>query len=211
MYSSTSTPPSTPTSTSTAESKFSKLSLEYAKLRAQFGVVKKAVIEEQAKNADIGDKMRESNMDRRRMEMELDAVTFRNQQLTKRIHVLQEEMDVGVGGGGGGGKKAARNKSEAVQNSESLNSVIGQELAAKIDENERLHARLSTVDAKYDEVINKLNSRIRELEAEVRRKSQEDRAEDSKQKELINGLKTDNVALMKKARLAQYIARKLGM
>ena len=198
MSDSTSTPDA-----AAAASKYAKLSAEYAKLRAQFGVVKKAVIEEQSKNGELSDRAREAAVEKRKLEQEMEALHFRNQQLTKRIEVLQEEMDKTAEAGGKGGKSFGRKLSvgrdaDAVQNSESLNSVIGQELSAKIEENEKLHERLSTVDATYGEVIERLNSRIREVEAEVRRKSQDDRAGDSKQKDLISGLKAENVGLLKR-------------
>lgn len=197
------TPPSTPGhSAPDAASRHAKLSAEYAKLRAQFGVVKKAVVEEQGKNADLSDRAREAAVDRRKVEQEMEALHFRNQQLTKRIEVLQEEMEKKEGKHGKEGKSGRKisvgKDADAVQNSESLNSVIGQELSAKIEENERLHERLSTVDATYGDVIERLNSRIRELEAEARRKSQEERADDSKQKDLISGLKTENVGLIRR-------------
>ena len=206
MSSSTVTPPghSTPTpDTAAVASKYAKLSSEYAKLRAQFGVVKKAVIEEQSKNGELSDRAREAAVEKRKLEQEMEALHFRNQQLTKRIEVLQDEMDKTTEVGGKGGKSGSRKLSvgrdaDAVQNSESLNSVIGQELSAKIEENERLHERLSTVDVSYGEVIERLNSRIREVEAEVRRRSQDDRAGDSKQKDLISGLKTENVGLLRR-------------
>ena len=197
------TPPSTPGhSAPDATSKHAKLSAEYAKLRAQFGVVKKAVIEEQGKNAELSDRAREAAVDRRKMEQEMEALNFRNQQLTKRIEVLQEDMEKREGKQGkesrSGRKISVGRDAGAVQNSESLNSVIGEELSAKIDENERLHERLSTVDATYGEVIERLNSRIRELESEARKRSQEERADDSKQKDLISGLKGENVGLMRR-------------
>ena len=194
------TPPSTPghSSASDAASKHAKLSAEYAKLRAQFGVVKKAVIEEQGKNAELTERAREAAVDRRKMEQEMEALQFRNQQLTKRIEVLQEERERGGKEGKGGRKISVGRDAEAVQNAEGLNSVIGQELSAKIEENERLHERLSTVDATYGDVIERLNSRIRELESEARRRSQEERAGDSKQKDLISGLKGENAGLTRR-------------
>lgn len=43
--------------------------------------------------------------------------------------------------------------------SENLNSVIGQELQSKIEENARLHAKLSEIDDKYEELVASLHSR----------------------------------------------------
>ena len=74
-------------------------------------------------------------------------------------------------------------------------NVFSEELHAKISENARLHAALDEVDQKYGVKINALESRIRELEADARKKSLDDRHEDSKLKELINGLKADKSEL----------------
>ncbi len=53
-----SSPPSTPghAAGAASSSKYSKLSTEYSKLVSQFGVVKRAVIEEQGKNAEMQDR-----------------------------------------------------------------------------------------------------------------------------------------------------------
>ena len=67
--------------------KYAKLASEYAKIRAQFGVVKKAVLSEQAKNTDLAESLREKELLERKRESEMEAVEFRNQQLTRRIQV----------------------------------------------------------------------------------------------------------------------------
>lgn len=75
------------------QTKYQKIAAEYSKIRAQANVLKKAVIEEQTRNADIRNQLKEKEVELRRAEQELDSLTFRNQQLTKRITVLQEELD----------------------------------------------------------------------------------------------------------------------
>ena len=148
------------------------------------------------------------------MEQEMEAVKFRNQQLTRRIQVLQDDRDTeeasAAGHSLGGRKKSVKESSAAaVTSSESLNSVIGQELTAKIEENERLHARLAAVDGKYSEVIDGLQSRLDEVEAERKRNRQDERAEDAKLKELIQGLKAENVELRNKVRIKEYVRNAL--
>ena len=59
-------------------------------VRAQANVLKKAVLDEQARNSEIKDQLKEKEVELRRAEQELDSLTFRNQQLTKRVTVLQE-------------------------------------------------------------------------------------------------------------------------
>jgi protein phosphatase 1 regulatory subunit 21 len=56
-------------------------------------VLKKAVLDEQTRNAELRDVLKEKEQILRKAEQEMDSLTFRNQQLTKRITVLQDELD----------------------------------------------------------------------------------------------------------------------
>ena len=48
------------------------------------------MIDEQARNTELREQLKEKEVELRRAEQELDSLTFRNQQLTKRVTVLQE-------------------------------------------------------------------------------------------------------------------------
>ena len=56
-------------------------------------MLKKAVLEEQTRNAELRDILKEKEQILRKAEQEMDSLTFRNQQLTKRVTVLQDELD----------------------------------------------------------------------------------------------------------------------
>lgn len=56
-------------------------------------MLKKAVLEEQTRNAELRDVLKEKEQILRKAEQEMDSLTFRNQQLTKRVTVLQDELD----------------------------------------------------------------------------------------------------------------------
>ena len=75
---------------------------------------------------------------------------------------------------------------------------MSEELASKIAENAQLHHTLSEIDSKYEDKISKLLSQIQNLEYQLNQYNQKDRTEDSKQKELIQGLKIENVELVSK-------------
>ena len=62
-------------------------------MRAQATVLKKAVVEEQNRSSDLRDTLKEREQTLRKAEQEMDSLTFRNQQLTKRVTILQEELD----------------------------------------------------------------------------------------------------------------------
>ena len=62
-------------------------------MRAQAAVLKKAVVDEQSRSSDLRDTLKEKEQSLRKAEQEMDSLTFRNQQLTKRVTVLQDELD----------------------------------------------------------------------------------------------------------------------
>ncbi|XP_016120217.1 protein phosphatase 1 regulatory subunit 21-like [Sinocyclocheilus grahami] len=74
------------------QSKYSKLAQEYSKLRAQNQVLKKAVVDEQTASCSLKDELKQKEQSSRKVEQEMDSLSFRNQQLTKRVELLQEEL-----------------------------------------------------------------------------------------------------------------------
>lgn len=48
------------------------------------------MIDEQTRNTELREQLKEKEVELRRAEQELDSLNFRNQQLTKRVTVLQE-------------------------------------------------------------------------------------------------------------------------
>ena len=80
---------------------------------------------------------------------------------------------------------------------------MSEELASKIADNARLHAALDEVDKKYEDKISNLVSTIQSLEHQLSKNSQKDRAEDTKQKELIQGSKIFHHFLTKWLQISQ--------
>lgn len=56
-------------------------------------MLKKAVVDEQMRNTELNEKLRSKEQLIRRSNLEMEALNFRNSQLTVRITVLQEEVD----------------------------------------------------------------------------------------------------------------------
>merc|ERR1719187_2219832 len=73
--------------------KYQKLATEYAKLRAQSAVLKRGLLEEQDRSAGLEDQVHQRDTALRKAESEMEAVLFRNQQLAKRVNILQEEAE----------------------------------------------------------------------------------------------------------------------
>ncbi|XP_061397007.1 protein phosphatase 1 regulatory subunit 21 [Musca vetustissima] len=75
-----------------AEDKYQKLASEYAKIRAQASVLRKGILEEQSKNSNLRDQLKQKELEARRAEQEIDSLGFRNKQLELRVAALQEEL-----------------------------------------------------------------------------------------------------------------------
>ncbi|XP_032664664.1 spindle pole body component 110 [Odontomachus brunneus] len=143
------------------QTKYQKIATEYSKIRAQANVLKKAVIDEQTRNTDIRNQLKEKEVELRRAEQELDSLTFRNQQLTKRITVLQEELDKAQNK-----PKKGRNKQTPENNSQipaPPNNILDEEFQKKIVENAQLLSQISDKDSE----IESLYERIQQLEYKV--------------------------------------------
>lgn len=142
--------------------KYQKLATEYAKLRSQVIVLKKGVLDEQEKNAQINEQFHEKDLQLRKQESEMEGVLFRNQQLTKRVNILQDEMDTAQAK-----PKSRWRGGSSNDDKEKINDrVINEELVAKITENARLHATLNDIEKQYENTILTLQNRVQELENE---------------------------------------------
>ena len=116
------------------------------------------MIEEQGRNIEIREQLKEKEVEIRRAEQELDSLTFRNQQLTKRVTFLQEELDDIQ-------KKSKKGRNKTPENKEQqpvspLSHIYVEEFQKKIVENAQL---LSQIADKENE-IEALNDRIEHLE-----------------------------------------------
>lgn len=130
-------------------------------VRVQVTVLKKAVIEEQARNTDTRNQLKEKEVEFRRAEQEIDSLTFRNQQLTKRITVLQEELDKAQ-------NKSKKGRSKAPENHTQIpatppNNILDEEFQKKIVENAQLLSQISDKDSE----IESLCERIQQLECKI--------------------------------------------
>ncbi len=74
-------------------SKYTRLASEYSKVRAQLGVLKKAVIEEKNSKEKMTETLKENDTKMRKLEAEMDALNFRNGQLMHRVEFLQQESE----------------------------------------------------------------------------------------------------------------------
>uniref|UniRef100_A0A2M4ARP9 Protein phosphatase 1 regulatory subunit 21 n=1 Tax=Anopheles triannulatus TaxID=58253 RepID=A0A2M4ARP9_9DIPT len=148
--------------------KYQKLATEYSKLRAQASVLKRAVLEEQNKNASLRESLRTREATLRKSEQEVDSLGFRNKQLERRVAALQENLEQELKKGGGG--KATKTKSpsnESITGSGSDGGVIAEELQKKILENAQLANSVEDRVAEVKQLQNRIEGLNRELQQQA--------------------------------------------
>jgi len=151
--------------------KYQKLATEYAKIRAQMTILKKGLVDEQEKGSSLSDQVHERDTQLRKQTSEMEAVLFRNQQLAKRINLLQEEAEAAASKKGKSRWKRDRSgsKERHSQNSltvDSAEQVINEELVAKITENAELKVKLNDIETQHTANTQALKLRIEDLERE---------------------------------------------
>uniref|UniRef100_A0A3Q3MMY2 Protein phosphatase 1 regulatory subunit 21 n=1 Tax=Labrus bergylta TaxID=56723 RepID=A0A3Q3MMY2_9LABR len=142
------------------QTKYSKLAQEYSKLRAQNQVLKKGVVDEQANSASLKDQLKQRDQSLRKQEQEMDSLSFRNQQLAKRVELLQEELAASESKGKKGKSKGDSPSQHGLQ----TQSVFNEDLQKKIEENERLHIQFYEADEQHKREEAELKTRLEELE-----------------------------------------------
>ncbi|MBN3298452.1 PPR21 phosphatase, partial [Amia calva] len=139
------------------QSKYTKLAQEYSKLRAQNQVLKKAVVDEQGSSASLKEQLKQREQSLRKVEQEMDSLSFRNQQLAKRVELLQEELAAGE-------QKAGDSPS---QQGLQHQTVFDEDLQKKIEENERLHIQFFEADEQHRRQEAQLKERLEVLERDA--------------------------------------------
>lgn len=142
----------------TLQAKYQKLAAEFAKQRAQNTVLKKAVIEEQEKTKTLQETVRQKDQSIRKYEQEIDSLQFRNDQLSKRVAVLQEELDEYDGK-----NRRGRTRIDGMTRPDD-NDVKDQELQIKIQENERLQRELYESTQEHKGTILSLQEKLETFE-----------------------------------------------
>nr|XP_042123518.1 protein phosphatase 1 regulatory subunit 21 [Peromyscus maniculatus bairdii] len=145
------------------QGKYQKLAQEYSKLRAQNQVLKKGVVDEQASSAVLKEQLKMKDQSLRKLQQEMDSLTFRNLQLAKRVELLQDELALSEPRG----KKNKKSGESSSQLSQEQKSVFDEDLQKKIEENERLHIQFFEADEHHKHVEAELRSRLATLETEA--------------------------------------------
>ncbi|KAJ4949468.1 hypothetical protein JOQ06_020983 [Pogonophryne albipinna] len=170
------------------QTKYSKLAQEYSKLRAQNQVLKKGVVDEQANSASF-------------------KVNFRNQQLAKRVELLQEELAVSEAKGKKGKSKADSPSQHGLE----TQCVFDEDLQKKIEENERLHIQFYEAGEQYSRQESELKTRLQELEKDSEQHQAVVGGLTTKYMETIERLQSDKARLEIKSQTLEREAKECRM
>ena len=135
-----------------------KLRGDYLRVKEQRNVLKRAVLDEQKRTADLTALLVRRDEDRQEVLSEIDRLNFDNQRLKVRIAQMMRELDVreqrqeeaqrtASGGSGGGGGLFSSLASFATGDADEVKqlrgdmAVVVEELRVKIEESEQTHMR----------------------------------------------------------------------
>ncbi|XP_071383507.1 protein phosphatase 1 regulatory subunit 21 isoform X4 [Centroberyx affinis] len=188
------------------QAKYSKLAQEYSKLRAQNQVLKKGVVDEQASSASLKEQLKQRDQSLRKVEQEMDSLSFRNQQLAKRVELLQEELAAEAKG------KKGKNKGDSPsQQGLQTQSVFDEDLQKKIQENERLHIQFYEADEQHRQQEAQLRARLEELERDSEQHQAVVDGLTTKYMETIERLQSDKARIEVKAQTLEREAKECRM
>ncbi|KAM8737962.1 protein phosphatase 1 regulatory subunit 21 isoform 2-T2 [Acanthopagrus schlegelii] len=179
------------------QTKYSKLAQEYSKLRAQNQVLKKAVVDEQASTISLKEQLKQRDQSLRKQEQEMDSLSFRNQQLAKRVELLQEEL--------------ASKVDSPSQHGLETQSVFDEDLQKKIEENERLHIQFYEADEQHRRQEAELRGRLQELEKDSEQHQTVLDGLTAKYIDTIERLQSDKARLEVKAQTLEREAKECRM
>uniref|UniRef100_A0A673CTV5 Protein phosphatase 1 regulatory subunit 21 n=1 Tax=Sphaeramia orbicularis TaxID=375764 RepID=A0A673CTV5_9TELE len=179
----------------------------YSKLRAQNQVLKKAVVDEQANSASLKEQLKQKDQSLRKQEQEMDSLSFRNQQLAKRVELLQEELAASEAKGRKGKSKGDSPSQHGLQ----TQSVFDEDLQKKIEENERLHIQFYEADEQHRRQEAELRTRLTELEKDSEQHQAVVDGLTTKYMETIERLQSDKARLEIKAQTLEREAKDCRM
>uniref|UniRef100_A0A672JIP6 Protein phosphatase 1 regulatory subunit 21 n=1 Tax=Salarias fasciatus TaxID=181472 RepID=A0A672JIP6_SALFA len=170
-------------------------------------LLKKGVVDEQANSASLKEQLKQRDQSLRKQEQEMDSLSFRNQQLAKRVELLQEELAASEARG-----KKGKNKGDSPsQHGLQTQSVFDEDLQKKIEENERLHIQFYEADEQHRRQEAELRARLDDLEEDAKQHQAVVDEFTTKYMETIERLQSDKARLEVKAQALEREAKECRM
>lgn len=172
------------------DTKYQKLASEYSKIRVQASVLKRAVLDEQSKNSNLRETLRQKETALRRAEQEADSLGFRNKQLEHRVASLQDDLEKETKKSNKNQKANHKVKADIVSDAQT-DPILAEELQKKIFENAQL---TSLIDDKSREILLH-DQRIKDLETQLAKRLNEGVELERKLRKEIDSLAARNSEL----------------
>nr|XP_039248434.1 protein phosphatase 1 regulatory subunit 21-like [Styela clava] len=177
--------------------KYQKLAQEYAKLKAQNQVLKRAVVEEKDNQASMKELLRGKEQLLRRSEQEMDSLVFRNQQMERRVELLQEELEKMANS-----KQKKKTKADTT-NHPSHSNALNEDLRNKIRENEILHKQVYEADSKTRQLERQLTDELTLAKQEAKQSKEALATGETKYKLVVDKLQEERALLELQLRTTQ--------
>lgn len=132
------------------QNKYQILATEFSKVRGQVTVLKKAVLDEQAKSQNLQEEINRKDQNLRRNAQEIETLSFLNTQLKSRLEILQYELNENENSSKS--KKTNSLRPGGTNTTSHQDEVLAQELLSKIQQYEAMHRR---VRFRFDKAKNK--------------------------------------------------------
>ncbi|KAF3842225.1 hypothetical protein F7725_024176 [Dissostichus mawsoni] len=137
----------------------------------------------------------------------MDSLSFRNQQLAKRVELLQEELAVSEAKGKKGKSKADSPSQHGLE----TQCVFDEDLQKKIEENERLHIQFYEAGEQHRRQESELKTRLQELEKDSEQHQAVVGGLTTKYMETIERLQSDKARLEIKSQTLEREAKECRM
>ncbi|CAO4378052.1 unnamed protein product [Caenorhabditis nigoni] len=161
---------------SDANVRYQRLAAEYTKLRAQAKVLREGVLEERGRVDKLTEDLKSKEAVIRRLQAENESLTFRNDQLVRRVENFQFEAPPTTLQTTTPRKPATTKQAPPISQSHvdaARIELLEQELKQKLEQNERLVSELAENERQHAvemaEMSEKLAKEMRKLEDEVKR------------------------------------------
>ncbi|KAK6758860.1 hypothetical protein RB195_016220 [Necator americanus] len=178
--------------------RYERLSTEYAKLRSHVKVLSEGVFSERRKNEAFNERILELERQLHKVNTENESLTFRNDQLVKRVESLQDELETLSHSRGGSLKKGkfpkkSKDTKELLSELGTLGErvlVLEEELQNKIQQNAELTRKMSELEEKHAEELSLLSTDFtRKLEEAESHKFDPDRRREHKPERPVKSVK----------------------
>lgn len=134
------------------QNKYQILATEFSKVRGQVTVLKKAVLDEQAKSQNLQEEINRKDQNLRRNAQEIETLSFLNTQLKSRLEILQHELTKNENSSKS--KKTNSLRAGGTNTNSPQDEVLYQELLSKIQQYESMHRRANEFEKQLNEQEN---------------------------------------------------------